>query len=352
MRWNGKPLFQPAGGFRMTLRTIRTSWLLLALTYVFASSAMSISLAEVAAPEQVQETAQDAIRLAQANPPNRKFADGVLTTIPMQYEAKDTFSPAEQYQDILKGIPNLNWTPNFMSDTRTLESMASKVIFRRDVWGLEFAFKPVRMIEVGVPQPSGKLQKKLVWYMVYKVTNHGEPLRRVPVKDKFDNIKYEVKQIEGLPSAPIRFFPRFVLEAQDTKVKKEYLDRIIPAAMDAIAQRETGGSKLYNSVEISRFDIPVTTEDQDNSIWGVVMWEDVDPETDFFSIYIDGLTNAFRWNDKDEQFDSSAAPLTYRQYQQKTLKLNFWRPGDRLDENEREIRFGAPGQVDYEWIFR
>ncbi|WP_146119180.1 hypothetical protein [Blastopirellula marina] len=335
----------------MTLLTIRTSWLLAALTLVCASS-MSISYAETIAPEQGQDAAQDAIRLAQANPPNRKFAEGVLTTIPMKFEAQDTFSPAEQYKDIVEGIPNLKWTPNYLSKTRTLEAMASKVIYRRDVWALEFSFKPVRMIEVGVPQPSGKLQKKLIWYMVYKVTNHGEPLRRVPVKDKFDNVRYEVRKIEGLPSAPIRFFPRFVLEAQDTKVKKEYLDRIIPAAMDVIAKRETGGTKLYNSVEISRFDIPVSTEDEDNSIWGVVMWEDIDPETDFFSIYIDGLTNAFRWSDKDEPVKADANPLDYRQYQQKTLKLNFWRPGDKIEQNEREIRFGAPGKLDYEWIFR
>src|SRR5690606_19090740 len=145
---------------------------------------------------------------------------------------------------------------------------------------------------------------------------------------------------------------RFVLETKDTKERKEYLDRIIPAAIEKIAERETGGSKLYNTVEISRFDIPVTTADQDNSIWGVVTWEDVDPNTDFFSNYIDGLTNAFRFVDADENYDASANPLSYRQYQQKTLKLNFWRPGDQLDENEREIRLGSPGEVDYEWIFR
>ena len=164
---------------------------------------------------------------------------------------------------------------------------------------------------------------------------------------------YEAKRLEGVPSPGIRFFPRFVLEAKDTKVKKEYLDRILPAAIEKIAERETGGSKLYNTVEISRFDIPVTTEDQDNSIWGVVTWEDIDPETDFFSIYIDGLTNAFRWkDDKDTTVQAGSNPLSYRQYEQKTLKLNFWRPGDHRDENEAEIRYGIPGAVEYEWIFR
>ncbi|MEW4565271.1 hypothetical protein AB1K70_22290 [Bremerella sp. JC770] len=335
----------------MTVASIRT-WYLLVLAMLTALSTMPTSYAAAASPEDNTDAAANAIRLAQANPPNRKFVDGVMTTIPMKFSAQDTHSSVEQYRDILQGIPNLDWTPNYMAETRTLKAMASKVIFRRDVWGLEFSFKPVRMIEVGVPQPSGKLQKKLIWYMVFKVTNNGNPLRHVPVKDQFDNVKFEVQQIDDLPSAPIRFFPRFVLETKDTKQKKEYLDRIIPSAIEKIAERETGGSKLYNSVEISRFDIPVTTADKDNSIWGVVTWEDVDPDTDFFSIYIDGLTNAFRYEDADENYDASSNPLAYRKYQQKTLKLNFWRPGDRLDENEREIRLGSPGEVDYEWIFR
>jgi hypothetical protein len=44
------------------------------------------------------------------------------------------------------------------------------------------------------------------------------------------------------------------------------------------------------------------------------------------------------------------------------LQLNFWRPGDALSENEREIRYGsAPGEseaygtaegVAYHWIYR
>ncbi|MBA2113319.1 hypothetical protein [Bremerella alba] len=335
----------------MTAATPRTSFLPV-LTMLFALLAMPSSFAAAAAPEESTDLAGDAIRLAQANPPNRKFVDGVMTTIPMKFSAQDTYTSPQQYRDILEGIPNLDWTPNYLSETRTLKSMASNVIFRRDIWGLEFSFKPVRMIEVGVPQPSGKLQKKLVWYMVYKVTNTGNPLRHVPVKDQYDNVKFEVQQIDDLPSAPIRFFPRFVLESKDTKQKKEYLDRIIPAAIEKIAERETGGSKLYNSVEISRFDIPVSTPEKDNSIWGVVTWEDVDPDTDFFSIYIDGLTNAFSFEDADENYDASSNPLSYRQYKQKTLKLNFWRPGDRLDENEREIRLGSPGEVDYEWIFR
>lgn len=327
----------------MKFAHICSRWLLFLVV-----AALPAAGAQAAAPEE-NDPRDGAIRLAQANPPNRQFAEGVVTTIPMEFSADDTYSQPEEYLDILEGIPNLDWTPNSLATTRTLQAMASRVVYRRDIWGLEFAFKPVRMMEVDLPQPSGRLQRKRIWYMVYKVTNRGNPLRRVPIKDEFGNIRYEVQQIDGLPAAPVRFYPRFVLHGTD--VDKQYLDRVLPAAAQQIAQRETGGSKLYNSVEISRFDIPVTTDEQDNSVWGVVTWEDVDPEIDYFSIYVEGLTNAFRWKD-GETFDPDAPPLAYRSFLQKALKLNFWRPGDHLDEHEGEIRFGVPGEVDHEWVYR
>ena len=37
---------------------------------------------------------------------------------------------------------------------------------------------------------------------------------------------------------------------------------------------------------------------------------------------------------------------------QKTLQLNFWRPGDEYVEDQRIIRFGIPGKVDYQWVYR
>jgi hypothetical protein len=44
------------------------------------------------------------------------------------------------------------------------------------------------------------------------------------------------------------------------------------------------------------------------------------------------------------------------------LQLNFWRPGDELDQSERELRYGVPlGKSDlygvgdgvaYQWVYR
>jgi len=301
-----------------------------------------------AQPAETQPTA----RVAQVNTPRRVFAPGVVRVIPREPRAESTFSDPEPYIDILQGIPNLDWTPNYMAETRTLKSKASDVILRRDIWSLEFAFKPLRTIEVSVPQPSGKLQRKLIWYMVYRVKNLGDPLRRSPVKDEFGNITYEVRQVEGLPTQPIRFFPRFVLRTQRTEPEKEYLDRVIPVAAQVIAERETGGVKLYNTVEISRFDIPVSTPDEDKSVWGVVTWEDVDPNTDYLEIDVQGLTNAYRWETDPETFDADQPPLESRTFTQRTLRLRFSRWGDEFNEYKDEIRFGIDGQLDYEWIYQ
>ena len=64
---------------------------------------------------------------------------------------------------------------------------AKDITYRHEVWQLEFEFKPMRMIYVDIPQPSGRMQRKLIWYMVYTVKNTGKVL--VPAQDK--NLSYE-----------------------------------------------------------------------------------------------------------------------------------------------------------------
>ena len=51
-------------------------------------------------------------------------------------------------------------------------------------------------------------------------------------------------------------------------------------------------------------------------------------------------------------FKPGDPPTTGRQLLQKNLMLNFWRPGDEFVEDQRMIRFGIPGQVDYSWVYR
>ena len=76
----------------------------------------------------------------------------------------------------------------------------------------------------------------------------------------------------------------------------------------------------------------------DRSVWGLVTWEDIDPQVDFFSVYVHGLTNAH----KIEAPPATDTSETGWEFKSKILQLNFWRPGDDVAENEGEIRYGIP----------
>ncbi len=104
------------------------------------------------------------------------FAPGVETIIPVDLQPEETVSIHDIVE--LRAEEDLAWTPNYLSEGETLHNMARDVRFRRDVWCLEFAFKPLRMMWVDIPTTSGKVNRSLVWYMVYRVKNTGETLRR------------------------------------------------------------------------------------------------------------------------------------------------------------------------------
>jgi hypothetical protein len=296
--------------------------------------------------------------LTAAPPQERPLAPGVLTTIPPSFSPDDTVST----HDLLEIRANhaLQWKPEYLATSDTLYGMADKTKFRRDVYCLEFSFKPMRMIEVDVTLGSGANVRKLVWYMVYRVRNTGQILKPVEGKDG-------VYSTELTAGGPIRFVPQFVLEAQDRlptgqRVSKAYLDRVIPAAVAAISRRETPGHMLLNSVDISKQPLPVSADRIDHSVWGVATWVDVDPRIDFLSVYVGGLTNAYRWTDTPNAFKPGDPPGKGRLFARKVLQINFWRPGDEIDPTEREFRYGVPldkadlynvpDGVAYRWIYR
>jgi hypothetical protein len=272
----------------------------------------------------------------------RPLAPGILRVIPPEPNEEETyFGPVE-----ISALTQFDWTPNYSPPTATLQSKASQVTLRHNVWNLEFAFKPLRMVYVDIPQSTGRMQRKLVWYMVYRVRNMGGHLTPVPVEDEHQLRTYtperrdEVMNIGAAqPTASVRFFPHFVLESR--QVEKSYLDTIVPVAIPIIEMREMRGGKLRNSVEISQVPLQVSTaEDGDeHAEWGVVTWMDVDSNIDYFSVYIQGLTNAFRM---DRTADGQAV------HRMKTLQLNFWRPGDSVYEHEGEIRYGIHAVADPE----
>jgi hypothetical protein len=307
--------------------------------WLIAPCALVAALATAAAAQQPAKvpTTVTAGRVG----PFRQLVPGVEVTIAPQQQEEETFS-THDIVEIVRGIPGLDWSPKLSSLTQTLRQMATQTVFRREIWCLELTFKPVRMIWVDVPQPSGRMQRKLIWYMVYHVKNTGKHL----APQKQADGTYVLSTVDR----EVRFFPQFVLESDE--YKKAYLDRIIPVAVAAIQQKEDPNRKLLNSVEIGGKKIPVSTELVDHSVWGVATWEEIDPRVDTFSVAIEGLTNAYKWVDRPDEFTQGDPPGKGRTLLQKNLVLYFWRPGDEFVEDRRVIRYGSPDQVDYRWVYR
>lgn len=282
----------------------------------------------------------------------RTFARGVVTTIAPEIEPEETSSVHDMVE--ITANQQLEWTPKLSPISETLYSKAQDARFSHEVWGLEFSFKPLRMIEVDLP--TGR---KLLWYMVYNVKNNGARLK--PVADESGEFTAAVAEPQ-----PVEFLPHFVLEGQDRdssgkRIYKAYLDRIVPGAVEVIRRREVPGRQLLHSAQMAETPIAVAKDDG-GEVWGVAIWEDVDPEMDFFSIYVSGLTNAHIWTDTPGAYKAGDPAGKGRRVVSKVLQLNFWRPGDEFLENEREIRYGVPTDkadlygveegVAYRWTFR
>ena len=199
----------------------------------------------------------------------------------------------------LRVDPNLRWNPEpeNLAASRTVYGMSTNVKLRREVSCLEFSFKPLRMIDVDVPQPSGRMQRKLIWYMVYRVRQYGPGSQarrqgsgRLCGRDRPGRARFASCLISSLK--------RKIAPAAGEQVEKAYLDRVIPAAIDAIRHRELQGRHpLLNSVEMAEQDLRSATN---ASIAACGAWpcgKTSIREIDFFSVYVGGLTNAYRWDD-------------------------------------------------------
>lgn len=287
--------------------------------------------------------AQDAGRRA---PPTgfRRLAPGVETTIPTPVDPHDTVT----YHNIVEllapsVVADLDWTPTFISPTKTLRALATNRDYRSTTWYLQFTFKPLRVVQVDLPADNGRLARKTVWYMVYRVKNVGGHLKPVekPAEQGALPTAPDVQTVNDI-GVPLHFFPKFTMEGEIEGQKQVYLDKVMPLAVDVIRKREDPNRRLFNSVEIGAQPIKLSTATEDNSVWGVATWVDVDPRIDFFSIYVTGLTNAYRWVDPPKAFKAGDPPATGRQYTYKTLQLNFWRPGDEFAVYEDQIYIGSP----------
>ncbi|MFM8893515.1 MAG: NUDIX domain-containing protein, partial [Planctomycetia bacterium] len=214
--------------------------------------------------------------------------------------------------------------------------------FQRNIWCLEFAFKPPRMIDVDVPLSGQRMQRKRVWYLVYRVRSTGG---RRTVIDQDDATKRTVEKF----TEPVRFVPHLVLEsleglseAEGETAYRSYLDRIVPSAVEAIRKREDHAREILDSASMAAADIPPGGER-----WGVAVWEDVDPRIDYFSITIRGLTNAVQWRPRpNATFAADSPPGSELEHALESLRLDFWRPGDDRDDADEEMSVGFAGMFE------
>jgi hypothetical protein len=174
---------------------------------------------------------------------------------------------------------------------------------------------------------------------------------------------------ETVPESPrrvkfeaVRFLPRFTLVSKERNLVMD--SQILQPAVAAIKARERVASssvRILDPIEMAKSEIKLSTADQDNSVWGVATWTDVDPRLDFFAIDVRGLTNAYQI-----KLDSGGE----KSFLRKTLRIYFWRPGDSIDEARDRILLGPPAfedqsrveyylnqfglkeRLDYQWIYR
>ncbi len=253
----------------------------------------------------------------------RKLAPGVITTIRDANIDDGTVDATREFTELVSVVSPPDWTPNFDATTETLLQKAKKVGFQREIWALEFGFKPLRVIRVGGQD---------IYYLVYFVRNNGEV--RTPAKSG-TTVKISGKQ------KPIKFIPSFVMQAHD--VRRAYRETSRPDVVSMIASKErvTRGL-LHDSFSVSQMEIPVSTPTKDQRVWAVATWDNVDPRADFLSVFVGGLTNAYKWEPPKDGYDKTKSWAEQDTVKSKMLQLNFWRAGDNVDVKDTEIRYGVP----------
>ncbi len=179
------------------------------------------------------------------------------------------------------------------------------------IWVLDFKFFDPRLITVDIPGKG----RRLCWYMRYQVINNTKE--------------------------PRYFIPDFEWVTLDKP--GVYHDQVLPKVQEAVRQEidPTGYLDLKNSVTIADKSIPPSKPDATpHAVNGVAMWDNVDPESNRFSIFVSGLSNGWSL--------AEIPPDNKQILRRKTLQLNFRRLGDQYTQSSEAIHFVPP----VEWVYR
>ncbi len=180
---------------------------------------------------------------------------------------------------------------------------------KKGIWVLDFAYRPLRLVTI-----EDSKGRRDVHYMYYQIINRtGEPRM---------------------------FVPQFTLV---TDTGKRYEDTVLPKAVDQIKLREDPTiTKLYGAVDIMGMVGQSNKQGVEDAVFGVAIWEGVDPHADKLTVYVRGLSDGYRTDPGASEADK---PVT----RYKALKIDFIRRGDEHALNEREI---IPADPAYDWTYR
>ena len=266
----------------------------------------------------------------------RPLAKGVLIEIPTDLEPRDMFT----LPMVVPGLDATKFAPKTIPNEETLHGQSRReILFRDNVWQYEFSFTGLRQANLKIPTGNGGVTNKNVWYIVYRVrdTNQTMTFEQVKQNPQFDHIENVLKYGEKVADEKKSFAPRFTLEGWVANTKGTGYDKVMlrdsvdPIIVQQIRNREDPNQPLLDTHQMSKAKIPVAGNEADPGVWGVAVWEDVDPRIDYVSVFVKGLTNAFRLG----RNDGDPSKL-------KTLQLNFHRPGDMVAEHNDRIAFGIP----------
>ncbi|QDT97493.1 hypothetical protein [Gimesia aquarii] len=233
---------------------------------------------------------------------------------------------------LICGCLHLSWTDNqavAQNLTRgftikaDLAATGEERAAQKSLWVLDATFKPMRMVRMDLTNPkTGKKEKTLVWYIVYKCV-----LRPIERRDDTDEFTPENEKVP--PPGPALFVPEVTLITNDNGQQKIYPNQILPEAEKIINQRER--RQFKNAVDIIG-ELPAETPKNakdENAIYGLCVWTGIDPNTDYFTLLFSGLSNGYK---NVEGPDGKTITL------RKVLVQQYWRPGDEFGQQEQEFR--------------
>ena len=131
--------------------------------------------------------------------------------------------------------------------------------------------------------------------------------------------------------------PKFTLRTDDSATPVMYMDEVnLEIQREVLVrefQRRAPDLKLLNSIQgITEVVDPVSVDDPDqlsNAFYGVAIWRNVDPRTDYLTVRMEGFCNAYR-------ISQNAAGETIVEH--KVIEQRFGRPGDEYNQQEDEFR--------------